>query len=145
MSATMIRRLLVASLGIAIAAPAGAQTGPAGTVRYYHADATGSIRAVTDAQGDVVTRHDYFPFGDEPAGAPDPGALRYTGHERDAESGMDYFGARYYMQRLGRFTTSDPDHVGGNIFDPQSWNAYAYSYRSSTKYCWSFGTGAIGC
>ena len=49
----------------------------------------------------MVTRHDYFAFGDEPAGAPDPGALRFTGHERDTETGMDYFGARYFIAAPG--------------------------------------------
>jgi RHS repeat-associated protein len=53
---------------------------------------------------------------------------RYTGKERDAESGLDYFGARYYGSSMGRFMSPDP---GGLLFqkpeDPQSWNLYAYA------------------
>ncbi len=49
---------------------------------------------------------------------------RYTGKERDAESGLDYFGARYYGSALGRFTSPDP--LGGNLINPQSLNRYAY-------------------
>jgi len=51
----------------------------------------------------------------------------FTGKERDAESGLDYFGARYYGSALGRFTSPDPGNVGSDPRDPQSWNAYAYT------------------
>ena len=55
-------------------------------------------------------------------------ASRYTGKERDTESGLDYFGARYYSSNMGRFSSPDP---GGLLFqnpaDPQSWNMYAYA------------------
>jgi RHS repeat-associated protein len=117
-----------------VSAFAQAPTGPAGTVRYYHADAVGSIRAVTDANGNVVARHDYFPFGDEPANAPNPAAQRFTGQERDRENGMDYFGARYYMQRPGRFTTVDP-RMGTELalVDPQRWNRYSYVGNRPTR------------
>jgi RHS repeat-associated protein len=52
---------------------------------------------------------------------------RSTGKERDAESGLDYFGARYYGSALGRFTSPDPGSIGAEPSDPQSWNAYAYA------------------
>jgi hypothetical protein len=44
------------------------------------------------------------------------------------------------MQRLGRFTTSDPDHIGGNTFDPQSWNAYAYARNNPFRFVDPNGT-----
>ncbi len=40
-------------------------------------------------------------------------ASPYTGKERDAESGLDYFGARYYGSNMGRFMSPDP--IGGDI------------------------------
>jgi len=131
-----MRRFLAGLLGTLLftVAPAAAQQAPHGTVRYYHTDALGSVRAVTDAAGQVVARHDYFPFGDEPASAPDRAAQRFTGAERDRESSMDYFQARYYIQRLGRFTSSDPGHAGGDPEDPQSWNAYAYARNNPLKF-----------
>jgi RHS repeat-associated protein len=56
---------------------------------------------------------------------------RYTGKERDSESGNDYFGARYYASTMGRFMS--PDVSGepmtlpySNIENPQSLNLYAY-------------------
>jgi RHS repeat-associated protein len=49
---------------------------------------------------------------------------KFTGYERDPETGNDYAFARYYNPRLGRFMT--PDQLGGGIGDPQSHNRYAY-------------------
>jgi RHS repeat-associated protein len=49
---------------------------------------------------------------------------RYTGKERDAESGLDNFGARYYGSSMGRFMSPDP--MGGSLLNPQSLNRYAY-------------------
>jgi len=50
-----------------------------------------------------------LPYGDGMAssGSCDPSPLRFTGKQRDAESGLDYFGARYYGSSLGRFVTPD--------------------------------------
>ncbi len=49
---------------------------------------------------------------------------RSTGKERDAESGLDYFGARYYGSALGRFSSPDEVFADQDEHDPQSWNLY---------------------
>jgi len=49
-----------------------------------------------------------------------------TQKERDNESGLDYFGARYYGSNLGRFTSPDPLFASGRATSPQTWNRYAY-------------------
>jgi RHS repeat-associated protein len=59
---------------------------------------------------------------------------RSSGKERDAETGLDYFGARYYSGAQGRFTSSDPGNAGASLDDPQSWNAYAYSHNNPLNY-----------
>jgi RHS repeat-associated protein len=52
---------------------------------------------------------------------------RYTGKERDAESGLDYFDARYYGSSMGRFMSPDPVFASPErVADPQQWNMYAY-------------------
>jgi RHS repeat-associated protein len=51
---------------------------------------------------------------------------RSTGKERDSESGLDYFGARYYGSALGRFTSADQPLLDQDPADPQSWNLYSY-------------------
>jgi RHS repeat-associated protein len=88
-------------------------------VEYYHLDALGSVRVVTDQNAQVVARHDFLPFGEEwnpPANAKEK--KLFTGHERDAETGLDYFGARYYRPQMGRFTSPDPIGLlgGGNFY-----------------------------
>ena len=62
-----------------------------------------------DGEWTVVTRHDFMPFGEEVAPPPPPSDKRlFTGKERDSETGLDYFEARYYRADVGRFTTIDP-------------------------------------
>jgi RHS repeat-associated protein len=57
-----------------------------------------------------------------------------TGKERDSESGLDYFGARYYGSALGRFTSADPKLVPDEFDNPQSWNKYAYAGNNPLRY-----------
>ncbi len=49
-----------------------------------------------------------------------------TGKERDTESGLDYFGARYYGSSMGRFMSPDPSNWGVDFYNPQTWNHYSY-------------------
>jgi RHS repeat-associated protein len=65
---------------------------------------------------------------------------KYVSLDAPTDLVRSYFGARYYASRAGRFTTVDPGHVGGNIFDPQSWNAYAYARNNPLKYVDPTGT-----
>jgi hypothetical protein len=57
------------------------------TASFYHLDAVGSVRAVTGADGAVVRRHDYGPFGEEIAPVGGTDGRRFTGKERDTETG----------------------------------------------------------
>lgn len=50
-----------------------------------------------------------------------------TQKERDNETGLDFFEARYYSAIQGRFTSVDPGESGARASDPRSWNAYAYA------------------
>ena len=55
-----------------------------------------------------------------------PLTYKFTGKERDSESGLDNFEARYYGSSLGRFMRPDPANLGAIDENPQSWNGYAY-------------------
>src|ERR1051326_4454664 len=52
------------------------------------------------------------------------GQSLFTGKERDSESGLDNFGARYNASSMGRFMSADP--MGGHLEDPQTLNRYSY-------------------
>ena len=71
--------------------------------------------------GDVLVGHGYdrcFRYDGLPA--------KFTGKERDAETELDYFGARYMSAAMGRFTSADQPFIDQHPEDPQSWNLYAY-------------------
>jgi RHS repeat-associated protein len=99
---------------------------------YYHTDVLGSVRAVTSATGAPLARHDYQAFG-ESASPLTGDPRRYLGQERDAETGFDLFGARYYRNVWGRFAAVDPI-VSGAITNPQKWNRYAYALNNPLRY-----------
>jgi RHS repeat-associated protein len=91
-----------------------------------------------------VKRHDYLPFGEELfAGtggrtvaqgyAADGVRQQFTAKERDSETGLDYFGARYFASTQGRFTSADPLLASARTGAPQSWNRYSYVLNNPLK------------
>ena len=64
-------------------------------IEYYHVDALGSVRAVTNAAGAEVRRHEYAPFGEELTTVMGAGSVRFVGKERDTETALDYSMARF--------------------------------------------------
>ncbi|MCG8459053.1 MAG: RHS repeat-associated core domain-containing protein, partial [Holophagales bacterium] len=97
----------------------------------------GSIRQVTNWLGQQVSRHRYYPFGQEatPSSTTDP-VHKFTGHERDlgfdSETPLDYMHARYCSPVLGRFLSVDP--ILGEAATPQGWNRYAYVRNRPLNY-----------
>ncbi|HEU0228233.1 MAG TPA: RHS repeat-associated core domain-containing protein [Arachidicoccus soli] len=80
---------------------------------YYLKDHLGSIRVVVDENGDIVSSDDYDPWGMTLTGRSTNIAYlnakyKFTGKERDTETGYDYFGARYYDGRIGKWMQVDP-------------------------------------
>jgi RHS repeat-associated protein len=111
---------------------------PSNTVAYYFSDRLRSTSVITDASGNIKSDYDYYPWGGELQLANnDSNHYKFGGHERDAEDGLDYFGARYYSNALGRFTVPDwaehPTTVPYAVFgNPQSLNLYAYTTNNPT-------------
>jgi RHS repeat-associated protein len=109
------------------------------TVIYYHTDAVGSVRMITDANGGVLARYDFEPFGVQcgsacGTGTP-PETIQFAGKERDADTTFDYFGARYYASQTGRLTAVDPVlDIESSLEDPQRWNRYAYALNNPLRY-----------
>ena len=83
----------------------------------------------------MVANYDYLPFGEpwQPPAVPE--TRRFGGKERDAETGFDYFGARYYASGNGRFTSVDPVlDIDSALMNPQLWNRYAYALNNPLSF-----------
>ena len=107
------------------------EPGPTGATFFTHSDWPGTERARTDMTGAACETITSLPFGDGQTisdscgdSARDVSPMHFTGKERDSESGLDNFGARYDSSSLGRFMSPDP--IGGHTEDPQTLNRYAY-------------------
>ena len=100
-------------------------TGGTQTTTYHHRDHLGSLRVATDGAGALADAHDYYPFGGEMGPVASSSRKKFTGHERDEETGLDYMLARYYPASMGRFLSVDP---GFDVHqrNAQSWNLYGY-------------------
>jgi len=122
---TGVRIGLLLLTGMMLPTSAAAQTE---TVEYYALDAIGSVRVVFDANGAVVSRLDFGPFGGQLFPATGAPKNKFAGLFRDEESGLDYAQARMYESRTGRFTRPDPVYAG--LFEPQQWNRYAYALNN---------------
>lgn len=121
---------------------------------FYLHNHLGSTEAVLDTQGNLRGLYAYYPYGGvrlslESADEDTPDYL-FTGKERDDESSLDYFEARYYSSHYGRFNRVDPllvqltgddERLKDVIFDPQKLNLYNYTQNSPIT--WSDETGLM--
>jgi RHS repeat-associated protein len=112
---------------------------PSSIIHYYHEDHQGSSSVITDSDGGLVEELAYFPFGScrnrfEPGSVSEP--YGFTQKERDRESGLHYFEARFLATPVSRFLTPDskysaPEALPDSEFNsllamPQALNLYAY-------------------
>ena len=90
--------------------------GPA--VQYHLGDHLGSSHLVVNGAGDWVNREEFTPYGETSFGSFGRKRYRFTGKERDEESGLNYHGARYYAPWLVRWVSPDPAGMvdGTNLF-----------------------------
>ena len=104
-----------------------ARRNSANEVDFFVTDALGSARFMFSTQGASVS--DFYPFGGErvvtAGGAPTN--FKFTGKERDPESGLDNFLARFDSSTLGRFMSPDPTFESSRVRIPQAWNRYTYA------------------
>ncbi|MDZ5842796.1 hypothetical protein A7X93_17045 [Stenotrophomonas maltophilia] len=100
----MIRRIcpLLLLAVVAVVFDAAAQT-----VTYVHTDVLGSVVAESDANGSVIKRHVYEPYGAVVGGQVGDGP-GYTGHVNDSSTGLSYMQQRYMDPQLGVFLSVDP-------------------------------------
>jgi RHS repeat-associated protein len=123
-------------------------------ISYLTNDHLGSPRITTDGNGQVVSRRDFMPFGEEVqivSNGSDSVRQKFTGYERDGETGLDYAQARMFGSGLGRFTSPDPYKIVAEVQHekdedkadaklkkylgkPQQWNQYVYAINNPLKY-----------
>jgi RHS repeat-associated protein len=109
------------------------EPGPTGATFFTHSDSLGTERVRTDMTGASCESIASLPFGDGQSitgTCGDVSPLHFTGKERDPETGLDNFGARYDSSSMGRFISPDP--MGGHLEDPQTLNKYAYVRNNPT-------------
>lgn len=111
------RRFLGISMG---------RTSPVRTVRYQMSNHLGSVNLELDENADIISYEEYHPFGTTAYQARNADIqaaakrYRYTGMERDDETGLEYHLARYYIPWLGRWATVDPGGLTDGV------NLYSY-------------------
>lgn len=104
---------------------------------FYHPDHLGSSSYVTDALGQVFQHVQYYPFGEtwvEEHSSRQRAPFLFTGKELDEDTGLYYFGARYYDPRTSVWLSPDPilaEYLGGKrsgdgVYTPANLNLYGY-------------------
>jgi len=113
---------------------------PQAQLIFHNTDHLTSSNVDTDSDGQVIQLLDYFPYGktriDDHAEnyAND---YQFTGKERDQETDLSYFEARYYDSSIGRFISQDPafkDSPENFLEDPQQLNPYSYARNNPLRY-----------
>ncbi|HSE18099.1 MAG TPA: SpvB/TcaC N-terminal domain-containing protein [Pyrinomonadaceae bacterium] len=105
-------------------------------VKYHLSDYLGSSNVVLDANGNLFNREEYAPYGESSFGSFAKKRYRFTGKERDEESGLYYHGARYYAPWLARWASSDPAGAVDGV------NLFAYARLNPVRYSDPHGTAS---
>lgn len=105
-----------------------------GAVTYLHNDFAGNPIAATDASGAIVWKENFRPYGDRLNNQPAASGNRQWFHGKpvDSDTGLSYFGARYYDATLGRFMGVDAEHFAEDNL--QSFNRYSYGNSNPHKF-----------
>jgi len=116
------------------------------TTKWTVTDQLGSPRVLVNSLGEVVSRRDFMPFGEEitPDGTHRTADLKYnfgdnirqkfTGYQKDEETQLAFAEARMYQNLHGRFTAVDPLLASGKSADPQTFNRYVYVMNNPLIY-----------
>ncbi|MBP2329516.1 RHS repeat-associated protein [Kibdelosporangium banguiense] len=110
---------------------------------YFHTDHLGSAGYVTDTLGKLTSHQEFFAFGEswvqESTKAP-PVPYQYNGKEFDEETGLYYYGARYYNPRTNLWQTPDPmlgtylnGTLNGGVYQPANLASYTYTYNNPVR------------
>ncbi|WP_200896779.1 RHS repeat domain-containing protein [Methanosarcina sp. 2.H.A.1B.4] len=99
-------------------------------MEWYLSDHIGSTSLMVDETGHEVERTDYFPYGQVRSGGLEK--YGFTGQENDDDTGLMYYGARYYSPEYRVFV--QPDTLLPDPYNPQALNRYSYALNNPVKY-----------
>ena len=123
------------------------------SIYYYHGDHLGSSSIISDRKGRAYEHVEYFPYGETWANEHRNQTnipYKFTGKELDPETGLYYFGARYYEPRVSVWISTDPALATylpslnkeenrnlpglGGIFNTSNLNLFSYAVNNPVKY-----------
>ena len=119
------------------------------TISYLTADHLGTPRVITDKNGNIISRRDFMPFGEDLyagvgsrtgdtgqkySSSLDEIRQKFTGYQKDKETNLDFAEARYYNNQFGRFTAVDPLLASGKVANPQTYNRYVYALNNPLRF-----------
>ena len=110
----------------------GNANNPKSFIYFYHPDHVGNTAYVTDASGEVYQHIEYFPFGEtfiEEHSNTHRTPYLYNAKELDEETGLYYYGARYYDSKTQVWQSTDPISE-----DYPAWSPYHYTFLSPVNY-----------
>jgi RHS repeat-associated protein len=99
-------------------------------MEWYLSDHLGSTTLLVNESGLEVERTEYYPYGEVQSGGLEK--YGFTGQENDADTGLMYYGARYYSPEYRVFV--QPDTMLPYIYNPQALNRYSYCLNNPVKY-----------
>jgi RHS repeat-associated protein len=118
----------------------GNDPAPEKLIRYQLNNHLGSANLEIDSQAKIISYEEYYPYGSTSYQAvrsqtETPKRYRFTGKERDEETGLYYYGARYYAAWLGKWTSADPIGIvdGINLFVYARNNPLIYTDPTGTQ------------
>jgi len=130
------------SAGDRIVYTAFSSDGSAG--EYYHPDHLHSAQVMSTNSGALTQHYEYTAYGNTRytfSTNAFPLSRRYTSQVLDEDTGLYYYGSRYYDPVLGRFV--QPDTIVPNRFDPQAYDRYAYARDNPLRYTDPSGHGPV--
>jgi RHS repeat-associated protein len=99
-------------------------------ISYYHPDHLGSTTLITNNTAEVIEDNTYKPYGEIITNTEE--RYTYTGQEKDKETHLQYYKARYYNPQQAQFTTADS--IIANTYNPQNLNRYNYVLNNPYLY-----------
>ena len=106
---------------------------PGNTFAFYFSNNVKSTSVISDTLGNITEEYDYDPWGNERQLVNnDVNHYKFGGKERDSETQLDYFGARFDFSSLSRFMSVDTGSL--HLNDPRSLNRYSYALNNPLRY-----------